>query len=54
MEHNFEKYTRGEVISLPANKNFYDFDVSKTPENIHHVVAGHIGRYNTILVDLFL
>jgi len=26
LEHNFEKYTRGEVVSLPANKDFYDFD----------------------------
>ena len=28
MMHNFEKYTVGQVEALPANKNFYDYDVS--------------------------
>ncbi|XP_078370120.1 zinc metalloproteinase nas-4-like isoform X2 [Oculina patagonica] len=26
LEHNFEKYTRGEVETLPTNKDFYDYD----------------------------
>lgn len=34
LEHNFEKYTKGEVRTLPTNKKFYDFDVSKTEGNI--------------------
>ena len=28
LEHNFEKYTVGEVETLPVNKDFYDYDVS--------------------------
>ena len=28
MVHNFEKYTVRQVEALPANKNFYDYDVS--------------------------
>lgn len=26
MEHNFQKYTRGEVRTLPTNQGFYDYD----------------------------
>lgn len=32
MEHNFQKYTRGEVRTLPTNQGFYDFDVSNIKE----------------------
>lgn len=28
MEHNFQKYTGGQVRRLPANRGFYDYDVS--------------------------
>ena len=28
LEHNFEKYTRGEVRTLGVNERFYDYDVS--------------------------
>lgn len=28
MEHNFQEYTKDEVKTLQANKDFYDYDVS--------------------------
>lgn len=34
LEHNFEKYTTGEVKTLECMKDFYDFDVSETQDNI--------------------
>lgn len=34
LEHNFEKYTTGEVKTPDSMKNFYDFDVSETQDNI--------------------
>ena len=44
LEHNFEKYTVGEVKRLPANEEFYDFDVSKTQENrTHRALQYNIG-----------
>ena len=33
LEHNFEKYTTGQVKTLDPMKNFYDFDVSETQDN---------------------
>ncbi|KAJ7388507.1 hypothetical protein OS493_037127 [Desmophyllum pertusum] len=32
LEHNFEKYARRDVKTLPTNKYFYDFDVSTSEE----------------------
>ena len=41
LEHNFEKYTRGEVKTLESMKDFYDFDVSETQNNIiEHFCTG--------------
>ena len=34
LEHNFEKYTRGEVKTLESMKKYYDYDVSETQDNI--------------------
>ena len=44
LEHNFEKYSVGDVRRLPANQDFYDFDVSKTQENrTHRALQYNIG-----------
>jgi len=35
MEHNFEKYTRGQVQTLSVNKDFYDYDVSAVRKHLY-------------------
>ena len=34
LEQNFQKYTRGDVKTLKCMKDFYDFDVSETQDNV--------------------
>lgn len=44
LEHNFEKYTTGEVKTLDPMKNFYDFDVSETQDNIKKNISAQAGK----------
>ena len=44
LEHNFEKYTRGEVKTLESMKDFYDFDVSETQNNINRTFLHRLER----------
>jgi len=35
MQHNFEKYTRGQVQTLSVNEDFYDYDVSAMRKHLY-------------------
>ena len=35
MQHNFEKYTTGQVQTLSVNEDFYDYDVSAMRKHLY-------------------
>ena len=51
LEHNFEKYTRGEVKTLECMKDFYDYDVSETLDNIRKKTFLHRLKHRTIVEE---